>query len=74
MTQWLSMMVDFRRPRFNSQQPHRSSQLSVSPVPVDLTPSRRYTCRQNTNTHKRKINKNNNYICVLIKSSIEECH
>ena len=30
---------------FNSQHPHGSSQLSVTPVPGDLTPSHRQTCR-----------------------------
>jgi hypothetical protein len=60
----------FRRPKFNSQHPHGSSQLSVTPVPRDLT-----LHRQNINIHKRKINyKKHNYICVLIKSSTEECH
>ena len=44
-------------PRFNSQHPHGSSQLSVTPVPGDLTPSHRHTSGQNTNVHKIKINK-----------------
>jgi hypothetical protein len=44
-------------PRFNSQQPHGNLQLSVTPVPGDPMPSHRYTCRQNTNAHKIKINK-----------------
>jgi len=43
--------------RFNSQHPCGSSQLSVIPVPGDLTPSHRYACRQNTNAPKIKINK-----------------
>ena len=41
-----------RGSRFNSQHPHGNSQLFVTPVPGDLTPSHRYTHRQNTNAHK----------------------
>jgi hypothetical protein len=29
----------------------------VTPAPEDLTPSHRHACRQNTKTHKIKINK-----------------
>ena len=32
-----------RGPRFNSQQPHGSSQLSLTLIPGDLTPSHRHT-------------------------------
>jgi hypothetical protein len=45
----------FRGPGFNSQQPHSNSHLSVTPVPGNLTPSQRHTCRRNTNAHKIKI-------------------
>jgi hypothetical protein len=41
---------------FNSQRPHVSSQLSVTPVPEDLTSSDRQA-DQKTNAHKIKINK-----------------
>jgi hypothetical protein len=37
---------------FNSQHPHSSSQLSVTPFPGDPTPPPRYTPRQDTNAHK----------------------
>jgi hypothetical protein len=40
---------------FNSYYPHGSSQLSVTPVPGNPTPSNRHTCRQNTNAHEIKI-------------------
>jgi hypothetical protein len=43
-----------RGPGFNSQHPHSSSQLFVTLVPGDLTPSNRHTCRQNTNVHEKK--------------------
>jgi hypothetical protein len=43
-----------KRLRFNSQHPHGSSQLSITPVPGDLTPSHRQTCKQNTNAYKIK--------------------
>jgi hypothetical protein len=43
-----------REPGFNSRYPHGSSPLSVTLVPGFLTPSHRYTCRQNTNEHKIK--------------------
>jgi hypothetical protein len=39
----------FGIPRFNFQQPHDSSQLFVTPVPGDLTPSHKPTWKQNTN-------------------------
>ena len=42
-------------PGFNSQRPHDSSKLTITPVPGDLTPSHRYTFSQNTNTHGIKI-------------------
>lgn len=45
-----------RRPRFNSQHPHSSSHLPVTPAPVLLTTSHRHTRGQNSNEHKRKIN------------------
>ena len=51
-----STVCPSRGPRFNSQHPHGSSQLSVNPVPGSLTPSHRHTYR-NTNAHKIKINK-----------------
>jgi hypothetical protein len=48
-----------RRPGFNSQDPHGSSQLSVTPVPRD--PSHQTwmwymlrTCRQNSHPHKTR--------------------
>jgi hypothetical protein len=43
-----------RRPGFNSQHPHGTSQLSVTPVPEDLAPFHRHAFRQNTNAHKNK--------------------
>jgi hypothetical protein len=48
--------------RFNSQHPHSSSQLCMTPVPENWTPSHRHTCRQNTNAHKisNKFSKQNN--------------
>ena len=52
-----------RWPRFNSQHPHDSSQLSVTPVAGDLTFSYRHTCRQNTNTREIKVNSLFMYIC-----------
>jgi hypothetical protein len=39
--------------RFNSQQTHGRSQLSVNCE--DLTPSHRHTCRKNSNAHEIKI-------------------
>jgi hypothetical protein len=42
----------FRVPRFNSQHPHDSSQLSSTPIPGDLTHSHKHTYRQNTNALK----------------------
>jgi hypothetical protein len=42
---------------FNSQHPHGSLQLFVTPVPGDLTLSHRQTCRQNTNICGIKIKK-----------------
>ena len=39
---------------FNSQHPHGSSQSSATPVPEDLTPSYRHTCRQTTTTCKSR--------------------
>ena len=45
-----------RGPRFNSQYPHGSSQLSVTVVPGDVTPSLKHICRQSTNAHEIKIN------------------
>jgi hypothetical protein len=44
-------------PRFNSQHPHGSLQISVTPVPGDLTPSHTCASSQNTSIHKIKINK-----------------
>jgi hypothetical protein len=38
-----------RGPGFNSQYPQGSSQLSITPVSGDLTPSHRHTCQQNIN-------------------------
>jgi hypothetical protein len=43
-----------RGPEFHSRHPHGSSQLSVAPVPEDLTPSHRHTCRQNTSVREFK--------------------
>lgn len=43
-----------RGPGFKSQHPHGGSQLSVTPVPVDLIPQHMHPCSQNTNVHKRK--------------------
>ena len=37
-----------RRSKLSSQLPHGSSQLFITPVPEDLTPSHRHTWRQNT--------------------------
>jgi hypothetical protein len=47
-----------RGPGFDSQQPHGSSHLSVTPVAGNLTPSQRQKCRQNTNALKIKVIKN----------------
>ena len=55
MAQWLGAL-DSRGSRFNFQHPHGSTQLSVTPVPDDLTLSHRCTYRQHTNTHKAIIN------------------
>ena len=46
-----------RGPWFNSQQPHHSSQLSVTPVPGDLTPHTdiHHTRNQITKVHKIKM-------------------
>ena len=38
-------------PRFNSQQGHGSSQVSVTPVLGASIPSQRHTCKENTLTH-----------------------
>jgi hypothetical protein len=46
-----------RGPGFGFQHPRGGSQLSVGPVPGDLTPAHRHTFRQNTNAYKIKINK-----------------
>jgi hypothetical protein len=43
-----------RRPGFNSEHPHGSSPLSVTPAPVYLKPSHRHTCRKNTNAYKKE--------------------
>jgi hypothetical protein len=40
-----------KRSKFNSQDPHDRSHLSVTGVPGLLTLPHRYTYRQNTNTH-----------------------
>jgi hypothetical protein len=40
--------------QFNSWNPRGSSQLSVIPVPGDLTSSHRHPCRQNTRVRKNK--------------------
>ena len=40
---------------FNSQYPHGTTQLSVTPVPGDPTLSHRHACRQNTNAYEIKI-------------------
>lgn len=45
----------FRGPQFNSQSPHDSSHLSITPVSELLTFVRRYTWSENTNKHKIKI-------------------
>ena len=50
-----SKVSSSRGPGFNSQHPHGSSQLSVTPVPGNLTSSHRHTHRQNTSVHKMKI-------------------
>jgi hypothetical protein len=43
VTQWLRALgCSSRGPGFNSQHPHGSSQLSVTPVPADPTPSHRH--------------------------------
>jgi hypothetical protein len=46
----------YRRSEFNSQHPHGGSQLSVTPIPGDLTLSHRHTCRQNSKANKIKMN------------------
>ena len=35
----------------SSTHPHGGSQLSITPVPGDLTPSYRHICKQNTKIH-----------------------
>jgi hypothetical protein len=45
-----------RRPGFNSQHPHGSSQPSVTPLSGDLKPSHRHTCSQNINVYNIIIN------------------
>jgi hypothetical protein len=54
ISQRLRTLDALPEPRFNSQHPHGSSHLSVTPVPGLLTPSHRHTCRQNTNKNKTK--------------------
>jgi hypothetical protein len=71
-TQWLkSPSCSSEEPGFNSQNPHGSSQPSVTPVPRDPKPSHKHTCRQNTNAHKIKMNtllKEKKYFyCFLVK-------
>ena len=51
-TSWSSRGLGFK-----SQYPHSGSQLPVTPLPRNLTPSHRHTCRQNTSTDKIKRNK-----------------
>jgi hypothetical protein len=59
MALWLRALAALPEdPGFNSEHPHGSSQLSVTPVPGDRTPSHRHICRQNTNAQKIKINTN----------------
>lgn len=55
IAQWLRALIP--RAGLGSQHPHRSSQLSATPAPGDLTSSNGNTCRQNTNVPK--INMNN---------------
>lgn len=43
-------------PEFSSYHPNSSSKLCLAPVPGNVTPSHRYTCRQNLNEHKIKVN------------------
>lgn len=55
-------------PWFSFQNPHGSSQMSITVVPGDLTPSYRHTCKTKTKSKKKKkksnkpqiINKNTN--------------
>jgi hypothetical protein len=53
--------VDYssKGPEFNSQHPYGTSQLSVSPVPEELTPPKKKTqiCKQNTNAHEKYVKK-----------------
>ena len=42
-----------RGPGSNSQHPHGSSELCVTPVPEDLAPSHRHTCRQQQCTENK---------------------
>lgn len=60
-----------REPRFNSQHPHRRPQLSITPLPGDLTPSYRHTCRQNTNVHFKKKRKEH---CSFTDDSPQRCN
>jgi hypothetical protein len=39
-------------PEFNSHHQQGRSQMSITPVPGDPTPSHRHTCCQNTNAYK----------------------
>jgi hypothetical protein len=56
--QWLRVLTALPDgPRFNSQHPHNSSQLSVTPVPGDSIPLPRHTYRQNTNGHFKQQQK-----------------
>jgi hypothetical protein len=50
MAQWLRAVAIL----LETQHPCGSSQMSITPTPGAPTPSHRYTCRKNTNSHKNK--------------------
>jgi hypothetical protein len=53
MAQGLRTLVALPKdPGSYSQNPHAGSQLSVTPIAEDLTPSRRHTYGQNSNVYK----------------------
>lgn len=58
-------------PEFSPQHPNSSLKLSLAPFPGNVTSSYRYTCKQNLNAHKIKVNVRNSKpgIVVLVFNS-----
>jgi hypothetical protein len=53
MAHWLRILAVLPEDQGSIPSTHNgSSELSVTPVPGDPTPSHRHICRQNTNAHK----------------------